>query len=172
MSPLKPTYNRLHSINLLLSPNVCTFSDTEPFLHSYCIFPTLLNLNFLTWRIPKFKVPKILPGTLSQTQIKLKEPKRSKIDLHLDQKTAEHILLVKAAFRWFDFYSSDFTCFFQKLQNLATYSNHLKTPWFFCFSSHYWAEDWWISCQINPFPWDLNPEPFIQETSALLLTYM
>ncbi len=84
MLPLKPLYNRLHFINILLSPNFYTFSGTEPFLHLYPIFSTLLNLNFLTSRTPKLKVPKILPDALSQTQIEPKEPKRSKNDPHLD----------------------------------------------------------------------------------------
>ncbi len=134
MPPLKPPYNGLHFSNILHSPNFCTFSDTEPFLHLYPVFSALLNLNFLTLRTPKFKVPKILPGTLSPTRIELKEPKRSKLDPHLDSETAVHILLVKAACRWFDFACSDFTCFFQKLPNLTTSSNHLKNMPKWCHS--------------------------------------
>ncbi len=99
----------------------------EPFPHPYPIFSALLNLNLLTQRTPKFKVPKILPGTLSPTQIKPKEPKTPKIHPHLNHETAVHILLVKAANRWFDFACSNFTHIFQKLPNLATSSNHLKT---------------------------------------------
>ncbi len=90
MLPLKPLYNRLHFIDLLLSPNVCTFSNMQPFLHLHTIFSTLLNLNFLTWRNPKFKVPKILPGALSWTQIEPNEPKRSKNDPYLDHETGVH----------------------------------------------------------------------------------
>ena len=48
MQPLKPPYKKLYFINILLSPNICTFSDMEPFLHPYPIFSALLNLNFLT----------------------------------------------------------------------------------------------------------------------------
>ncbi len=41
---LKPPYNILHFINILLSPNICTFWDTETFLHSHPIF-----LHFQIW---------------------------------------------------------------------------------------------------------------------------
>ncbi len=34
---LKAPYKRLHFINILLSPNICTFSDAELFLHPYAI---------------------------------------------------------------------------------------------------------------------------------------
>ncbi len=122
MLPLQPPYNRLHFISILLSPNFCAFSDMEPFLHLYPILSALLNLNFLTWRTLKFKVPKILPGTLSPTQIELKEPKRSKINPHHNYETAVHILLEDPAYRWFDFACSDFARFFQRLPNLATSS--------------------------------------------------
>ncbi len=98
MLPLKPPYNRLHFINILLSPNFCTFSDTEPFLHPYPIFSTFLNLTFLTKKTPKFKVPEILPGALSPTQIEPKEPKRSKLDVHFDYETAVDILLEDPAY--------------------------------------------------------------------------
>ncbi len=83
---LKPPYKRLHFINMLLSPNFCTFSDTEPFLHSYPIFSAFLNLNFLTKRTPKFKVPEILPGALSPNQIEPKSPKDLKLMLILIMK--------------------------------------------------------------------------------------
>ncbi len=46
MLPLKLPYNRLHFINVLISLNFCTFSDTEPFLHPYPKFFTFLNLTF------------------------------------------------------------------------------------------------------------------------------
>ncbi len=97
--------------------------STEPFLHPYPIFSTFLNLNFLTWRTPKFKVPEILPSTLSPTWIELKEPKRSNIDSHFDYQTGVHILLEDPA--WFDFACSDFTHFFQKLTNRTKL---LKSP--------------------------------------------
>ncbi len=38
MLPLKPPYNILHFINILLSPNICTFWDTETFLHPHPIY--------------------------------------------------------------------------------------------------------------------------------------
>ena len=125
MLPLKPLYNRLHFINILLSPNSYTFSDAEQLLHPYLIFSALLNLNFLTWRTPKFKVPQILPGTLSTTQSEPKEPKRSQIDSHLDYETAVHIPLEDPACRWFDLAHTDLAHFFQKLTNCAT---HLTSP--------------------------------------------
>ncbi len=41
---LKPPYNILHFINILLSPNICTFWDMEIFLHPHPIF-----LHFQIW---------------------------------------------------------------------------------------------------------------------------
>ncbi len=78
--PLKPPNKRQHFIKKLLSPFLFTFSDMKLFLHPFPIFSALLNLNFLTWNTPKLKVPKILPGTLSPTQIELIELKISQID--------------------------------------------------------------------------------------------
>ncbi len=125
MLPLKPPYNRLHFINILLSPYICTFSDTEAFLHPYPIFSPLLNLNFLTWRTPKFKDPQILPGALFPTQMEPKEPNRPQVDPHIDYETGVCILLEDPAYRWFDLARTDLGCFFQKLPNHAT---HLKSP--------------------------------------------
>ncbi len=104
----------ISSICILLSPNICTFWDINPFRHSYPKLSLLANLNFLTWRTPKFDFPKILPGTLSPTQIKPKEPKRYQIDNHLDYETGVHILLVKATHRCFDFSCYHFGRFFKK----------------------------------------------------------
>ncbi len=55
----------------------------KPFLHPYPIFSTLLNLNFSTWKTPKFKVPKILPGIPKLNQ---KSPKDLKLILILSMK--------------------------------------------------------------------------------------
>ena len=44
MLPLKPPYNILHFINILLSPNICIFWDMETFLHFHPIF-----LHFQIW---------------------------------------------------------------------------------------------------------------------------
>ncbi len=83
---LKPPYNILYFINILLSPNFYTFSDMEQFLYPYPIFSAFLNFNFLTKRTPKFKVPEILPGTLSQTHLNQKSPKDPKLILILTMK--------------------------------------------------------------------------------------
>ncbi len=66
----------------------------EPFLHPYPIFSILRNLTFLTWRTPKIKVPEILPGALSSTQIEPTEPKRPKIDPYLDHEIGIHMLFI------------------------------------------------------------------------------
>ncbi len=49
MLPLKPPYNILHFINILLSPNICTFWDTETFLHSHPIFSAVLEAGEVIW---------------------------------------------------------------------------------------------------------------------------
>ncbi len=122
MLPLKLPYNILHFINILLSPNICTFWDTETFLHSHLIFSTLLNLTFLTWETQKLKFDKFLPCTLSPTQNEPKEPKRSQINPHLDYETAVHILLEDAACRCFDLAHTD-------LAHLSpNRTTHLKSP--------------------------------------------
>ncbi len=98
MLPLKPQYNMLHFINKLLLPNICTFWDADPFLHSYPIFSILSNLNYLTWRTQKFKYPKTLPGNYPQPKLyqrSLKDPKLILIS------TCVHILLVDDACRCF-----------------------------------------------------------------------
>ena len=64
-----------------------TFSDIELFLYLYSIFSALLNLN-LTPKNPKFKVPKILPGTLSLPKLNQKSPKDLKLILILTTKQA------------------------------------------------------------------------------------
>ncbi len=86
-------YNILYFINILLSPNICTFWDTETFIHPHSIFSALSNLTFLTSETPKFKFDKFFPCALSPTQNEPKEPKRSQINPHLDYETAVHILL-------------------------------------------------------------------------------
>ncbi len=96
----------------------------EPFLHLYPIFCVLSNLNFLTQRTPKFKVPKILPGTLSPTQIEPKEPKRLKIDHH---QTGVHILFINPAYRCFDMGCFDLGHFFKRAQFAQPSSSHLKS---------------------------------------------
>ncbi len=75
-----------------------------------------------TSKFEKFKVPQILPGTLSPTQIEPKEPKRSKIDPHLDHETAVHMLFVDPACRCFDLACTDLA---HLSPNRAT---HLKSP--------------------------------------------
>ncbi len=125
MLPHKPLYNRIHFINILLSPNICVFWDTETFLHSHSIFSILPNLTFLNSKTQKFKFDKFLPRTLSPTQNEPKEPKRSQINPHLDHETAADILLEDAACMCFDFACSDFACFFQKLTNRTKL---LKSP--------------------------------------------
>ncbi len=86
MLPLKPPYNILYFINILLSPNICTFWNTETFLHPHPIFSTLPNLNFLTSETQKFKFDKFLPHALSPTQNEPNEPKRSSSILILTMK--------------------------------------------------------------------------------------
>ncbi len=126
MLPLKPPYNRPHFIHVLPSPNICTFSDKETFLHPYLIFSALLNLNLLTWRTPKFKVLQILPGALFPTQIEPKEPKRSWINPHLDNETGVDILQEDAAYRCFDLAHTDLAHFFKSSQIIQPTSNHLE----------------------------------------------
>ena len=122
MLPLKPPYNILHFINILLSPNICAFWDMETFLHSHPIFSVLPNLTFLTSETQKFKFDKFLPRALSPTQNEPKEPKRSQINPHLDHETAVHILLEEAACRCFDLACTDLA---HLSPNRAT---HLKSP--------------------------------------------
>ncbi len=75
MLPLKPPYSILHFINILLSPNICTFWDTKTCLHPHLIFSTLPNLTFFTSEAQKFKFEKFLPHALSPTHNEPKEPK-------------------------------------------------------------------------------------------------
>ncbi len=123
MLPLKPPYSILHFINILPSPNICTFWDTEIFLYSHPIFSVFPNLTFLTSEIPKFKFNKFLPHALSWTQNEPKEPKRSQINPHLDYETAVHILLEDAAYRCFDLAHTDLAHWTQIAQPT---SNHQK----------------------------------------------
>ncbi len=122
MLPLKPPYNILHFINILLSPKICTFWDIEIFLQSHPIFSALSNLNFLTSETQKFKFDKFLPHTLSPTQNEPEEPKRSWINPHLDYETAVYILLEDTACRCFDLAHTDLA---HLSPNRAT---HLKSP--------------------------------------------
>ncbi len=69
----------------------------------HLLFSILSNFNFLTWRIYKFELPKILPGALFPTQIEPKEPKISKIGPHVDHETGVHMLPAKRCF--------DFSCY-------------------------------------------------------------
>ncbi len=112
----------LHFTNILLSPNICAFYDTEIFLHSHHIFSALPNLTFLTSETQKFKFYKFLPCTLSPIQNEPKEPKRSQINPHLDHETAVDILLEDAAYRCFDLARTDLA---HLSPNRAT---HLKSP--------------------------------------------
>ncbi len=121
MLPLKHPYI-LHFINILLSPNICTFWDTETFLHLYPTFSTLPNLTFVTSGTQKFKFDKLIPHSLSPSQNKPEKPKRSKIDPYLDHQTAVHILLEDAACRCFDLAYTDLA---HLRPNRAT---HLKSP--------------------------------------------
>ncbi len=122
MLPLKPPYNVLHFINILLSPNICAFRDTEIFLHSHPIFPLCPNLTFLTSESQKFKFDQFLPRTLSPTQNEPKESSRSQINPHLDHETAVHILLEYAVCRCFDLACTDMA---HLSPNRPT---HLKSP--------------------------------------------
>ncbi len=119
MLPLKPPYNILHFVNILLSPNICAFWDMKTFLYSHPIFSFL---TFLTSETQKFKSEKFFPHALSPTQNEPKEPKRSEIIPHLDHETAVHILLEEAAYRCFDLAHTDLA---QLSPNRAT---HLKSP--------------------------------------------
>ncbi len=122
MLPLKPPYNTLHFVNILLSPNFCAFWDTETFLHSYPIFSALSNLTFLTSETQKYKFDKFLPCALSPTQNEPQEPKRFQINPYLDYETAVHILLGEAACRCSDLAHTD-------LAHLSpNRGNHLKSP--------------------------------------------
>ncbi len=122
MLPLKPPYNRLYFINILLSPNICAFWDMETFLHSQPIFSTLPNLTFMTSETQIFKFDIFLPCILSPTQNEPKEPNRSQINPHLDHETAVDILLEEAAWRCFDLAHTDLA---HLSPNRAT---HLKSP--------------------------------------------
>ncbi len=95
------------------------------FIHTPNIFYTS-KFKLFDLKNPKIQSSQNPSWYTIPTQIELKEPKRSKIDLHLDYETAVHILLVKAACRWFGFACSNFARFFQKLPNFATSSNHPK----------------------------------------------
>ncbi len=117
MLPLKPPYNILHFINILLSPNIYTFWDMKIILHPHPIFSALPNLNFLTSETQKFKFDKLPP-----TQNEPKDPKRSQINPHLDHETSVHILLEDAAYRCFDLARTDLA---PLSPNRAT---HLKSP--------------------------------------------
>ena len=88
---LKPLYNRLYFIDILLSPNIYTFSDIEIFPNPYPIFSILWNLNILTSQTKKFQLDKFLPYALSPTQSEPKEPKSSQINPHLNHETAVHM---------------------------------------------------------------------------------
>ncbi len=124
MQPLQPPYKCYISSIKFLSWNICTVWDTHPFLVS--------NLKFLTWRTQKFDLRKILPGTLSPTQIEPKVPKWSKIDPHLDHETGVHILLV------FRYQLLPFQSLFQVPFNGATSSNHQKGRCIY----NCWVLDW------------------------------
>ncbi len=126
MLPLKPPYNILHFVNVLLSANICAFWDMKTFLHSHPIFSMLLNLTFLTSETQKFKFDKFLPHALSPTQNVPKEPKRSQINPHLDHETAVYILLEDAAYWCFDLARTDLA---HLSPNRAT---HLKSPKKYC----------------------------------------
>ncbi len=76
----------------------------------------------MTSEIQKFKFDKFFPHTLSLTQNKPKEPKRSQINPHLDHETAVHILLEDAAYRCFDLACANLA---HLSPNCAT---HLKSP--------------------------------------------
>ncbi len=86
MLPLKPQYNRLYFINILFSPNFCTFSDTEPFVHPYPTFSALPNLTFLTSETQNLRFDKFLPCALSQPKMNQKSPKNPKSILILTMK--------------------------------------------------------------------------------------
>ena len=83
MLHLKPQYDILHFINILLSLNICTFWDTEIYLHPHPIFSALSNLNFLTSETQKFNFNKLLPHALSPTLMNQKSPKDPKLILIL-----------------------------------------------------------------------------------------
>ena len=58
MLPLKPPYNRLYFVDILLSPNACTFPDTEPFSTSAPHIFCTSKFELLTKRTLKFQKPK------------------------------------------------------------------------------------------------------------------
>ncbi len=74
--------------NCIIWGLVCNISITKTqfSLVSSDSLVALLNLNFLTWRTPIFKVPKIFPHTLSPTQIEPKSPQDLKLILILTKK--------------------------------------------------------------------------------------
>ncbi len=119
MLPLKPPYNILHFINILLSPNICTFWDTDFFTFTPHFFHTS---KFDLFDLRNLKIDKFLPHALSPTQNEPKEPKRSQINPHLDHETATDILLEDAAYRCFDLAGTDLA---PLSPNRAT---HLKSP--------------------------------------------
>ncbi len=86
MLPLKPPYNRLHFINILLSPNFFTFSDTEPFLHPYPIFSALPNLTFLTSETKNSNLTNSFLAHYPQPKMNQKSPKDPKSILILTMK--------------------------------------------------------------------------------------
>ena len=119
----------MYFIHILISPNICTFSDMEPLLHPYPYISihisALLNMNFLTWRTPKFNIPKILPDALSPTQIEPKEPKWQNI-LILTMRQVHTYFSSTLPFGALIWVALIWVAFFKRAKIAQPSSNHLK----------------------------------------------
>ena len=127
MLPLKPPYSILHFINIL-SPNICTFWDVYPFLHSYPIFSILSNWNHLTKRTQNSNFPKSFLAHCPQPKLNQRSPKLICILTikHWPKNRCTHTFGGHCLqVLWFQ--SLPFRPPFQKAPfNGATSSNHLK----------------------------------------------
>ncbi len=143
MPPLKPPYNILHFVIILLSLYLLRYGDISTstphfsYTSKFDLFD-LLNL--------KFKFDKFLPCALFPTQNEPKEPKRSKINSHLDHETAVDILLEDAACRCFDLAHTDLAQIVQPI------SNHLKMAEHLSLFLHCPPECATMSVSVKPYP--------------------
>ncbi len=85
----------LHFVNILLSLYLLRYGDIST---STPHFSYTSKFDLFDLRNLKFKFDKFTPCALSPTQNEPKEPKRSKINSHLDHETAADILLEDAIF--------------------------------------------------------------------------
>ncbi len=138
-----------HPINYISSiyffHQISFFWDTDPFLHPYPKFSALPNLNFLTWKIQKLELPKILPWTLSPSQIEPKSSKDPKLILVLTMKLLYKYIwltlptgaLIWVALIWVTF----------PVLQIINHTTFIKSPrkdWTFCASKMCLSFSWQI----------------------------